>query len=58
MKEVKCPNCETVVEVSHNAEKVICPNCLANHQKQYIMIESDSTKNFRYLGEGFFESNN
>ena len=56
MKEVKCPNCDTIVEVSSTAEKVFCPNCLANHQKQFIMIESDSNRSFRYMGDGFFES--
>jgi DNA-directed RNA polymerase subunit RPC12/RpoP len=56
MKEVKCPNCGTIVNVKDTARDVVCPKCLDTTGKTFIMIESPDAKvSTRYLGDGLFE---
>ena len=56
MKELKCPNCGTVVNVKDSADEVVCDKCLANYSKQFIMVESPDTESQpKNLGGGFFE---
>jgi hypothetical protein len=55
MQEVKCPNCNTVLEVRSTVEKVICKKCLLNLGKQFIMVETEYSSKYKNLGDGFFE---
>lgn len=55
MKELKCPNCDTVIQVNDTARDVICERCLASTGKQFIMSESPDIGKYRNIGDGFFE---
>jgi hypothetical protein len=50
---IKCPNCELIIEIS-NKKQTICPKCLENYGKKFIMLE-ENHKSYTNLGDGFFE---
>lgn len=54
MIEIKCPRCDTVLEVTNNKEPVVCQKCLNETGKRFIMVESEETEVIN-LGDGFFE---
>lgn len=55
MKELTCPNCNTIIHVNDSVRDVICERCLASTGKTFIMIESSDIKKAKNLGDGFFE---
>lgn len=55
MKTLKCPNCRNIIDVTSTYKEVICPNCLANTGKSFIMVEETNSNKPRYLGGGLFE---
>ena len=53
MIELKCPNCNIVLEVQKNKEKIVCKKCLNTYGKHFIMIESKNNS-YQNMGDGFF----
>lgn len=54
MTQVKCPNCNLLLEVSIHGQPIICCTCLRTHCKQFIMLEYSEEK-YINLGDGFFQ---
>ena len=54
MSEIKCPNCNSVLDVNNKATKVVCKKCLQETGKRFIMIETNSNQDIQNLGDGFF----
>lgn len=55
MIDLQCPNCECVLNVQKNKERVVCPKCLAESGKRFIMIESNDNPGYHNLGDGLFQ---
>lgn len=55
MITLKCPNCNSIIDVRSNNGNNICRNCLNNHGKSFIMVESSNNSKPRNIGDGFFE---
>jgi reverse gyrase len=55
MIELECPNCNCVLNVQKNKDRVVCQKCLVETGKRFIMIESHDNPNHNNLGDGFFE---
>lgn len=53
MIELKCPQCNTVIEVTHNKDRVFCPKCIQNLNKQFVMLET-SSQPYVNFGDGLF----
>lgn len=56
MKELKCPICSTVLEVSNSSTQTFCPKCLQNN-KRIIMLENGNSP-YVNMGDGFFQKTN
>ena len=52
--QIKCPNCNVVLEVSNTKNTIFCPECLKNLNKQFVMLETTDCK-YNNLGDGFFQ---
>ena len=54
MTQVKCPNCNVLLEVSSHFEPIICSSCIKTHNKRFVMLEYSEEK-YINLGDGFFQ---
>ena len=54
MIQIKCPNCNTILEVSNNKTQTACPKCINDFGKHFIMLETEDCK-FKNLGDGLFK---
>lgn len=53
MIEIKCPDCNTVLEVQKNNKPIFCPNCLKNKHSKILMVET-SHGIYENFGDGLF----